>query len=339
MTTIKAMSSEVRALFTERMRALAVNGTSMRDAAVTLTAEFPGFMITIDTVENAARNASIKFDGSGTAKTPLEREQVLFEEPRVFEELTIDSAPDGTKLIIVNDLQIPFEDPKTLRAVERFWDDLRPDIEVYNGDLIDFYNVSSFDKNPSRRFKLQDELDATRTWLYRRAEANPDARRIEDDGNHEDRLRRYLWKYGKELSGLRALELDSLLGFDELKVEHLPYGSVIDLLGYRIEHGHKSSTSRAYPVNVARFQALATGSSGLCGHTHRFSTYSWTDARGSHSYIENGCLCRFNMEYAPFPNWQQAFTYGFVHNNKVHLVPVMIYADGFRAEGEFYPRV
>ena len=44
------------------------------------------------------------------------------------------------------------------------------------------------------------------------------------------------------------------------------------------------------------------------------------------------------MEYNPFPNWQQAFTYGIVHNNKVHLMPVQIYPDGFRAEGQFYTR-
>ncbi|KKL23405.1 hypothetical protein LCGC14_2425750, partial [marine sediment metagenome] len=114
--------------------------------------------------------------------------------------------------------------------------------------------------------------------------------------------------------------------------------SVVDFLGYRIEHGYKTSASKAYPVNVSRYMAIATGSSGLCGHTHHFSTYAWTDASGSHSYIENGCLCRFDLEYAPFPNWQQAFCYGVVKNNKVHLVPIQIYPDGFRAEGEFYPR-
>jgi hypothetical protein len=310
----------------------------MRDAALVLGTEFPGFEITVDTVSNACRKEGIKFSGT-PAKSSLEREQALFVEPRLFEELAIDQAPDGYKIIVVNDVQIPFEDRKTVAAVERFWDDFKPDLEIYNGDIFDFYSISMYDKNPTRRFKLQDELDAARSWLYRRAEANPNARRIEDDGNHEDRLRRWLWKFGEELSGLRALELNALLGFDELGIEHLAYGSVIDFLGYRIEHGNKSSTSKAYPVNVSRFMAIATGSSGLCGHTHRFSTYSWTDARGSHSYVENGCLCQFGLEYAPFPNWQQAFTYGVVHNNKVHLVPVMIYADGFRAEGEFYRRM
>jgi hypothetical protein len=64
----------------------------------------------------------------------------------------------------------------------------------------------------------------------------------------------------------------------------------------------------------------------------------------NHDYIANGipvhnCLCRFDLEYAPFPNWQQALCYGVVHNRKIHLIPVQIYPDGFHAEGEFYPRV
>ena len=204
--------------------------------------------------------------------------------------------------------------------------------------MIDFYGISDFVKNPSRRFKLQDELDLAFEWLYNRKEANPDARRVFIEGNHEDRLRRYLWKYAKELSGLRALEFEQLMRFDELEIEDLAYMSVLDFLGCRIEHGYLTSASKAYPVNVSRGMAVATGSSGICGHTHRFSQYAFTDTRGTHSYIENGCTCLFNLEYAPFPNWQQAFTWGVVHNNKVHLKPTQIYSDGFDANGEFYPR-
>lgn len=266
------------------------------------------------------------------------REPALFELEREFRELHISRAPDGYKVIIVNDLHRPFHDPRTLSAVERFWDEFAPDLEVYNGDTADLYTISTFDKNPSRRFHLQHELDDTGRWYEARANANPDARRVKILGNHEDRLRRWLWRFGPEFAGLRGLKLEQLLRLDEFGFETLEYGSVLDLLGYRIEHGQKAGTSKAYPINVSRWMAIATGSSGLCGHTHRCSSYSWTDARGSHTYIENGCLCLLGLEYAPFPNWQQAFTYGVVHKNKLHLVPVQVYPTGFRAEGEFYAR-
>ena len=263
----------------------------------------------------------------------------LFETPRKFTLEKVTSAPDGARVIIVNDTQIPFQDDATLEAVEKFWDDFAPTYEVYAGDIADFYSISAFDQNPSRRFNLQNELDVTRGWMNRRATANPGAKRYFIEGNHEDRLRRYLWRKTPALDSLRGLDTETLLGLKDVGATVLPYMSVLDFLGFRIEHGWKASSGTTpYPINVSRFMAAKTGSSGLCGHTHRYSVYAWTDSRGSHSYIENGCLCRMDLEYAPFPNWQQAFTYGIVHQNKVHLVPVQIYPNGFRAEGEFYAR-
>ena len=201
-------------------------------------------------------------------------------------------------------------------------------------------SISSFDRNPTRAFHLQDELDESYAWLFSRAEANPNARRIFIEGNHEDRLRRFLWKEAADLSSLRVLNFEELMRFDELEMEDLTYMSVLDFLGFRIQHGWKASGgSTPWPINVGRFMAQKEGSSGLCGHTHRASIYCWTTSRGSHSYVENGCLCRFDLEYAPFPNWQQAFSYGEVKNGKVHMKLVQIYPDGFIANGEFYPRM
>jgi len=333
LTTLRELDPMSKVRLFETIKKLAVDGNTSREAARVLRRMFPDLEFTMDTLRRKAADLDVTF-----AKSKSEPNSEQFDQPREFRELVIDEAPDGYRAIIVNDLQIPFQDKATVEAVSHFWDDFAPDLEVYNGDIFDFYNISSFDKNPTRRFKLQDELDESFGWMDSRAEANPNARRVFIEGNHEDRLRRFLWKFSSELSNLRALEFEELMHFEELGVENLKYMSVLDFLGYRIEHGYKSSASKAYPVNVSRYMAIATGSSGMCGHTHHFSTYAWTDANGSHSYIENGCLCLFNLEYAPFPNWQQAFTYGVVKNNKVHLVPVQIYPDGFRAEGEFYPR-
>ena len=223
--------------------------------------------------------------------------------------------------------------------MEHFWDDLKPDLEIYGGDIHDLYTISPFDKNPSRVFSLQDELDIVRGWLEKRAKRHPNAKRIFLEGNHEDRLRRWLWRHGPELSSLRALDVEELLGLKELGFQHLTYRSVVDVLGCRIEHGYRASKSAAYPMNVAQLMARATNSSGLCHHTHRVNIVHWTDARGTHSYRESGCLCRMDLEFAPFPNWQHSISFGHVHYNKLHLTTVPIYEDGFRAEGEFYPRV
>lgn len=269
----------------------------------------------------------------------LEQQEELFEQPYEFKLHRISRLPDGTKIIIVNDTQFPFQDKATLECVEKFWDDLKPEIEVYNGDILDFYALSVFDQNPSRIGTLQDDFDVARSWLEERTSKNPDATRLWNDGNHEDRLRRWMWRHGKALSSLRALTIEDQLGLDKMGFRYLSYRSIIEILGFRIEHGYRASKSAAFPLNVARLMAIATGSSGLCGHTHRMNVYYWADSRGTHSYRENGCLCRLDLEYAPFPNWQHGFTYGVVHLNKLHLTTVPIYDDGFFAEGEFYPRL
>ena len=75
-------------------------------------------------------------------------EVASFEKPREYTTLKIPKAPNGYKVLIVNDTQIPFQDVRTLEAVEKFWADFQPDLELYNGDIMDFYSISTFDKNP-----------------------------------------------------------------------------------------------------------------------------------------------------------------------------------------------
>ena len=262
----------------------------------------------------------------------------LFDQPLEFKTLAFKRLPDNFTVIVVNDLHIPFQDTSTLACVERFWADFEPDLEIYAGDIVDCYQLSVFSANPSRQFSLQDEFDATAAWLRKRVDKNPNARRVFMEGNHEDRLRRWMWKLGPAVSSLRSNTIEEQLDLKKLEFEHLTYRSIVRILGCEIQHGYRASKSAAMPQNVAQLMARATNSSGICGHTHRVNAVHWTDTRGSHSYRENGCLCRMDLEYAPFPNWQHALTYGVVHRGKLHLTTVSIFPEGMHAEGRFYPR-
>ena len=267
-----------------------------------------------------------------------ERADTLFDQPLEFRTLSFKRLPDGFSVIVVNDLHIPFQDSATVACVESFWDRFKPDLEIYAGDIVDCYQLSVFSANPSRQFSLQDEFDATESWLRSRVQKNPNARRIYMEGNHEDRLRRWMWKLGPAVNSLRSNTIEEQLKLKELEFEHLTYRSLVRILGCEIQHGYRASRSAAMPQNVAQLMARATNSSGVCGHTHRVNQVHWTDTRGSHSYRENGCLCRMDLEYAPFPNWQHSFSFGVVHKNKLHVQTVSVYPEGMRAEGVFYPR-
>ena len=133
--------------------------------------------------------------------------------------------------IVLNDLHIPFHNTIAVKMVINFIREQRPGTIHLLGDCCDLYSVSKFDKDPARRFSLQDELDAVRDWLRELRDCAPRARIIYSEGNHEYRLRKYLISEAKALAGLRSLTLEKLLDFDTLKIRFQPQDRP-----YRIGH-------------------------------------------------------------------------------------------------------
>ena len=264
------------------------------------------------------------------------KQQSPFDElaPR-FQRMKV-SVKAGDRLVVFNDCQVPYHDYKTLKAIEQFMIDFEPTAIINAGDFLDFYQLSDFDKNPNRvkGVGLQDELDIGRVLLTRWGSQNPKARKILIQGNHEDRLRRFIWRH-PGVAGLRDLDLARLMRVED-EWEVLPYKSLVEYGSLLIEHGDLVRQHSAY---TAKAMFEKRGSSGIVGHTHRFGVYSRTDATNDFIYVENGCTCRLDPEYAPFPNWQQSFTYAIAHGPKsLAVVPVPITKKGFRAEGRWYGR-
>jgi len=248
----------------------------------------------------------------------------------------ITKAPDGQRIVIVSDLQHPFIDWKTWAGVTRFITDFQPNIIVWNGDIGDFYGISSFDKNPQRTFTFSDEMVALRRFLEIGQDAWHFAKHYFIMGNHEHRMEWFL-KRTPELSGL--IDIDSVLKLKENGFILMPYGGVLDYLGFAITHGTRYSS---LPNGTARQHAQMIGGSGCVGHSHRIGQWTYTDMRGTHTFHETGCLCRLDPDYIPQrpPNWQQGFMAGIAHNNAVHLHQMSVYEDGFYGAftGAFYAR-
>jgi hypothetical protein len=281
--------------------------------------------------------AKVAAEAVAAKHQPLLDKAKLFIQPQDYVSHKITGAKEGDRVVIVNDLQIPFQDDAMLEAVETFCADFKPHFEIYNGDIVDFYSVSKYDQNPSRVFHLQDELNAVKAWFARRVKANPTARRYMCFGNHEDRLRRWLWSDGSKLASLDCIRIESLLGLTEFNIHSIAYGSRYDLCGFLIEHGYRAAKSAAFPANVARIMGIERGVSGICGHDHRAQLYSWSTARGGHCWINNGCLCLTKLEYAPHPGWMQAFTFGYIHDHRFHPTLVLPHdRHGFVANGRYY---
>lgn len=216
-----------------------------------------------------------------------------------------------TTALVYGDVHIPDQDEPTLEIVRHIAQTLQPEVLLCVGDLIDAYPISRFDHDPHRIENLQDEIDLARIHLAQMRSVAPNARFILLEGNHEDRLRRAIWGMVGEASALNkltrfreAMTWPSLLGLDELHIEFYEYGkqSKADILPKWIcKHG---DVVRQYSAYTARGEMERYNSSGSSGHTHRLGEYHRRDRNGAHVWVETGCCCSLNPEYAADPNWQ-----------------------------------
>jgi hypothetical protein len=197
----------------------------------------------------------------------------------------------------------PFQDKVVLSLVEDFLKELQPDFIIYPGDVNDFYQISKFDKNPSRIDKMQDDIDDTHAMFKRHREICPNAIMKLLDGNHEDRLERYLWSSAPALSSLRCLEIDELFGLKEFDIEHIPYecGLMINDI-FLVLHGNIASMHSGY---TAKRMFEKHGGNGLCGHCHRGGSFYKRDRFGTWGWFEGFCLCKLDPDWIMNPNWVQ----------------------------------
>lgn len=222
------------------------------------------------------------------------------------------------KIVQINDLHIPFHDKKTIEVFLKFLKDVKIDKLVIAGDLLDFYELSTFDKDPMRKYTIQDEIDKCYDVLKEFKKYCPEIHFIK--GNHEDRLRRFLWK-NPSLASIKVLELSKLLNLDTLGIEYHDFEYIYR--NFRFTHG---TIVRQESGATAKAELLKYGSSMGSGHTHRLGFYIKTDARGTVGAYEGGCMCELNPEYIQgVPNWQQGFLVYNFDNNRFfcQVVPIL----------------
>lgn len=204
----------------------------------------------------------------------------------------------------LGDTHAPYQDDKAVDLACQILEAVKPDEVVHLSDGVDFYALSSFDRDPDRVLQLQDELDTGYEVHKRLASAAPDAEWYYcGGGNHERRLYRYLTKH-PEMYGLRALRLDKLLRLDDLGWSTGEDGK--EFLGRRLQLTHGEHYSKNAGWGVKReLEDRAYQQSVVMGHTHKIGK---TTRRGPRLCVggwEIGCLCTLEPEYRRNANWQQ----------------------------------
>lgn len=205
------------------------------------------------------------------------------------------------------------------------------------GDGIDFPMLTTkFPIDPSVRHDLQADLDG---WdkrlgeLVTVTELRGARRWVYLLGNHEDRLQKYLWHQAPELSGVRGLEIGSLLPTLTWAWETHPWHELVPVTDYFFAtHGESVSS---YAGATAKKMIDRTAVCGIMGHTHRLgsSVRRVVKPGGGYRYLgwwENGCLAddRKMTWTKGNEDWQLGFSLGYFDGDAFAIEQVFVHEDG-----------
>lgn len=247
----------------------------------------------------------------------------------------------NTRWIVFNDNHIPYQDvvceKLLLGAIKR----IKPDGIAVLGDLIDCYSVSKFATNPNRITQIRDDIRQGEEFLDKVRNLCPDAKIWFLEGNHEERLRKYIWTKAPELSGFEELELVNLLKLKEKDIKYFqqPVKEYTDkrntphLGDLYLYHG---SVIRKHAGYSARAMYEAYGVSLICGHTHRDGKYTIRTERGHFAAWENYCLCKLNPRYMKMANWTQGFSVVTVIGKRPYVEQIPIINGKYIYGGKMY---
>lgn len=220
--------------------------------------------------------------------------------------------------VVLSDIHFPFHDNKAIKATLDFIATKPIDIIILNGDILDFYDVSSFDKDPNRVNSLQKELNLATKFFKDLRTIAPKAKIVFIKGNHCARVERYLKKH-PELFSLDALKLSNLLKLSDYDIDYEP--EEYKLGNLLVTHG---TVVRKFSGYSAHAEMDKNDCSGISGHVHRLSCYYKQTPSRYMAWYESGCLCDINPEYCKNPNWQQGFLFGYVDKDSFAVTPIPI---------------
>lgn len=178
-----------------------------------------------------------------------------------------------TTTLILPDIQYPYHDSLMLQKILKVVSSAQPDAVLSIGDAIDFPQVSRWSIGTAGAYAptLQKHIDGFRKdVLVPLRETVPDAKITWLEGNHDLRLRDFIGKYAPPLRSLRALEVETLFGLDELDISYERGPIRVGTNTYAI-HGHENGTyvSTPHAWDQKFVKRYGSEKNFVFGHTHQ----------------------------------------------------------------------
>jgi len=210
----------------------------------------------------------------------------------------------------------PYHDERALDLVLQIVEAVEPDRIVLLGDMLDLAELSlKYPRRPNQLYTIQPALEALHAWLVRLRRAAPPAQIVYLEGNHEDRLRRYMTAKAGELMPLRrvgtdvGLALPHLLALDLLDIE---WAEELADEDERTAYRHGEAVKKGGGATAAHV-LRETSFAHVNGHVHRREcgarTVHLPGGRRQEIFVANpGCLCHADGRVPGVdgtPDWQQ----------------------------------
>lgn len=209
-------------------------------------------------------------------------------------------------LLILSDIHAPYHNEQALEAALKYGLENEVDSILLNGDIVDMYTISKYEKDPRKR-SFKEELETAKDLLSAIRDLFPDAEIVFKTGNHEERYEKFMKVKAKELLDVSQFQLDVLLELGKFNIKYVTDKRVIRYGNLEIFHGHEVGVSSQHPA-LNLFRKSYTNS--LAGHVHRADQMRRKKSTGE--FIQTwttGCLCEMHPEYAPYNQW----VHGFAH--------------------------
>lgn len=235
-------------------------------------------------------------------------------------------------LVVAFDFHDEYTDPFTMKVFLDVIEERQPDYIAFGGDVVDFYELSHFSKDPARIFTLQRQIDFVKEKIFAPVRSVcPNSQIDYLLGNHEYRLIKFLMTEGQAVASLKCLEFGNLMELDKYNINLVathPLDRIDDEThrNFKIYEGiylvtHGTSTSK----NPAHRELDKWRMSGCSGHVHHRQrvaqlasvVQSKVSAQGEMDWTSCGCMCKklAGKDYIQdIIRWQNGF-------NIVHLFP------------------
>lgn len=230
---------------------------------------------------------------------------------------------NGKRVLIISDIHIPYHNLNAIEKAINYGIKNKMDTIIINGDLMDCYMISSFQKDPRKR-SMADEIEMARNFLHKLAD-NTKVPIIFKLGNHEERWEHYLKSHAPALLEIAEFRLDIILRLAEKQIQYVTNKRPIKLGNLNILHGHEFGRFMGSSVNPARTAWLRAKENILIGHHHNTSEHIEKNLSGKvHGAWSVGCLSDLNPEYMPINKYNLGFAFVeinednfIVHNEKI----------------------